>query len=293
MAWILIFKFICLTIVTYFVMSSAGTEGSHFEDVNEALGSSALALMALCAAGFVLLSRLFRPYNSNASEELFTPQRLETHFLPGFLHGAVLAAGVTLAFILSGTYRYLGFFIQADRAPLALAGLLIRICSILALVYCEEFIFRHQILKSLVRRGGLLLQGSRSSAAAEFFHRVAAVTFTGVLYVAIKFIQFDLSWMQALTLFLVSLALGTRTLARGDFILAAGFWSALLIVFHTLVSLPVLGQEFSGLLLIKYQALASEPNTEFWAPQSTYGETLRFITGGAGGPLPASLFNFF
>jgi len=285
LGWSAVFKFISLTFVTYFVLSSGGTENSRFEDINEALSSSQLALVALCAGGYVFLIRLFQPHTRSSRNDFFSPQKIETRFLPGFLHGAVLAAGVTLAFLLGGVYRYLGFFIQADQAPLAMAALLIRILSTLAFVYCEEFIFRKLILTCLTRRGEL----EEFSPASEFWHHVAAIAFTGAMYVGVKLYQFDLGWMQAMTLFLVAFALGIRALT-GDFSLAAGFWAAVLIVFQALLSLPILGNEFSGLVLIKYQSLAPAAPPGFWAPESTYGETLRFITGGAGGPLAGFAF---
>jgi len=289
LGWSAVFKFISLTFVTYFVLSSGGTENSRFEDVNEALSSSQLALVALCAGGYIFLLRLFQPYSrkssGTANHGFFSPQKIETQFLPGFLHGAVLAAGVTLAFLLGGVYRYLGFFIQADQAPLAMAALLIRILSTLAFVYCEEFIFRKLILKCLTRRGEL----EEVSPASEFWHHMAAIAFTGAMYVGMKLYQFDLGWMQAITLFLVAFALGIRALT-GDFVLASGFWAAVLIVFQALLSLPILGNEFSGLVLIKYQSLAPAVAPGFWAPESTYGETLRLITGGAGGPLAGLAF---
>jgi hypothetical protein len=232
-----------------------------------------------------LLLRIFQPFAKTARDELFSPQKVETRFLPGFLHGSVLAGGVTLAFLLGGVYRYLGFFIQADQAPLALAALLIRIASIIAFIYLEEFIFRQRILKCLTRRGEL----DELSPSGEFWHSIAAIAFTGAMYVTLKLYQFELGWMQALTLYLVAIALGLRALTS-DFVLAAGFWSAVLIVFQALLSLPIFGNEFSGLVLIKYQSLAPETATGIWAPDSTYSETLRFITGGAGGPLASFAF---
>ncbi|MFL5812851.1 MAG: hypothetical protein ACJ763_04690 [Bdellovibrionia bacterium] len=288
LCWTAVFKFISLTFVTYFVLSSGNTENSHFEDVNEALSSSQLALSALCAGGYVLLLRVFQPFaysTRNGSYELFSTHKVETRFLPGLLHGSVLAAGMTLAFLLGGVYRYLGFFIQADQAPLAMASLLFRICSITAFIYLEEFIFRQRILKCLTRRGEL----EETTPSNEFWHNMAAVAFTAAMYVGVKLYQFDLGWMQALTLYFVALALGLQALS-GDFVLAAGFWAAVLIVFQALLSLPIFGNEFSGLILIKYQSLAPEAATEFWAPESNYGETLRFITGGAGGPLASLAF---
>ena len=101
---------------------------------------------------------------------------------------------------------------------------------------------------------------------------------TAAFYCGIKVIQFDLGLMHLMTLFLLSLTLAARTWTDQDFVRGAGFWAGLLIVFHPLLSLPVLGDDFSGVLLIKYQAAA-----EVLADGES--STFRFLTGGAGGPL--------
>jgi hypothetical protein len=61
--------------------------------------------------------------------------------------------------------------------------------------------------------------------------------------------------------------------------MGAGFWAALLVVFHPLLGLPVFGNDFSGLFLVKYQALPGE--------QEGTISTLRFLSGGPGGPISA------
>jgi hypothetical protein len=88
--------------------------------------------------------------------------------------------------------------------------------------------------------------------------------------------------MHLVTLFLASLALFTRSISEGDFTRGAGFWAAILIVFHPLLSLPILGNEFSGALLIKYESVASAVDTA--------SATHRFLTGGLGGPISSFAF---
>lgn len=300
--WTLIFRILSLTFITYFVMSEGvgsggGADVSKLEEVNEALATSQSVMSALSALGFIFILDLFyKQYQiltgnpSHTKIEFFSAQRFEKQFTPGFLHGAVLAAGVALAFLLSGIYRYLGFFVQTDNAPMAAASLVLRSISFIVFVYCEEYIFRHWIFKKL----SITLHPLRSRYPLnEFWSSMSAVVLSGVFYVCLKLLQFDLGWMQALTLLLISVSLGMRALATGDFIQGAGFWAAILIVFQVLLSLPVFGQDFSGLFLLKYQAAALPSATnlkEFWPTDSSSGETLRWITGGAGGPLASLAF---
>ncbi len=295
--WIGAFKLLALTFITYFVLASR-THAAHFEDVNDAYGSAELSILALCALSFVLLQRLFDPLQSRSAPKIFTPQRFEKYFLPGFLHGSVLATGVLIAFLFSGIYHYLGFFVHFDQAPLALAAILIRILSIGVFVYCEEYIFREKIMGSIRRvddeREALrtpvipLPKKTKRKRFRVKNREYAAIFATSILYVSIKYLQFDsdLGWMNGITLFLVSTYLGIRMLYERDFTTGAGFWTAVLIVFHPLMSLPIFGSggsDFGGLILIKYEQLATDLGT-------TASETTRFFSGGIGGPLASFAF---
>lgn len=253
--WIALFKLVALSLVTYVLMSSQ----ARFQDIGDAFGSNEIPLIGLGSALYLILLRFLNPLVSVSTEEIFTPIRFEKRFVPGFFSGSVLALIAVLAFLLAGLYRYLGSYIHFDDAPLALADTLIRALSLGILVYCEEFLFRRRILNHL----------------RQEMPELAAALLTGIGFCAIKAIQFDLGLMQLLTLFLISYSLSLRTLAQGDFAWSAGFWAGLLIVFHPLLSLPVLGNEFQGIVIVKYYS--QDPTTGI--------ENLRLLTGGLGGPL--------
>jgi hypothetical protein len=287
--WIGVFKLLCLTVVAYFVMGSKA-HAAHLEDVNDSYGTAQISILALCALSFVVVQRLLDPLQKREKKAFFTPQRFEQRFVPGFLHGSVLASGVLLAFLLSGVYHYLGFFVHFDQAPLAISAIVIRIISIGILAYTEEYIFRDKILGSILRHSSVL---GLESAELSQFHEFSAVAITSILYVAAKFLQFDseLGYMNGISLYLVSLYLGLRTLFERDFIPAAGFWAAVLIVFNPLMSLPIFGNDFGGLLLIKYQQVVSQAGGDLgYAAASAASETTRFFSGGVGGPLASFAF---
>jgi hypothetical protein len=271
--WIVAFKLLALTLVTYFLVSShqaahrAGV--TRFDDISEVLSSNEVTLMGVAAILFVLLVRAFHPITTTRTEEIFTGERFEKRFLPGFLHGAVLAMGVALAFVLSGTHRYFGFLLSFDDAAIGAVTILVRALALVLMCYCEEFIFRHKLSRHLTR----------------IMHPVAASGFVALLYCLIKALQFDLGVMHFITLFLISMTLSLRTAKDRDFTEGAGFLAALLIVFHPLLSLPVLGNEFTGLVMIKYQAAGGD-TLEPTLQQST----LRVLTGGAGGPFSGLAF---
>jgi hypothetical protein len=295
-AWVAVLKLIVLTFVTYFVMTSSSSLGlglmmggadpgsalhsAKFEDISEAFGSNEVTLVGLSAVLFIFLLRVLNPITTTTTAEIFTPQRIEKNFLPGFFHGALVASGLILAFLLSGLYRYLGFILQFEDAHISLPSILVRALAIVGWVYCEEFIFRRQIQRHMA---SLPLSLSSDPVRAARLSQGLAIAFTAIAYCGVKRLQFDLGWTHLLTLFLASIALSVRALSEGDFAGGAGFWAAILIVFHPILSLPIFGNEFSGIVLIKHQgALDLDPDAQ--------AATARFLGGGAGGPLASFAF---
>lgn len=276
-AWIFVFRLVILTFITFFVMS--GGRKPRFEEVSDAFGATEVGITGLGALLFVSFLVAFYPITRSRRQDIITGERMERRFVPGFAQGAVFALGVVLAFLLSGTYRYLGFFVQFEGISLALVNVGFRVASLLLLVICEEFIFRGKILPS-IRSWLRQIPAANSSRrrTAGLAVDLSAAAITSIAFCWLKVLQFDLGWMHLITLFIVSMNLAFRAMEDGDFARGAGFWAALLVVFHPLLSLPILGNEFSGVVLVKYASSAGVlPDME--------SDTTRILTGGAGGPL--------
>jgi hypothetical protein len=263
-AWILLMRLFTLTFITYFVAASSNSgHAVRFDEISDTLASHELNLFGVYAISLIVLIYSLNPLNSFRPAEFLNWTRARRRMWPGFVHGGMLAMGLTAAFLLSGAHRYLGFFIQLEDVSVAIAAVITRTVSLLALVYAEEFIFRDRILNHLKTTGCST--------------RLIALLLS-IFYCLIKMMQFDLGAMQLLTLFLLSISLTFRAMHEGDFLPGAGFWGAILLVFHPLLSLPVFGSDFSGLFFLKYQVEGADLSP-------TYLDTIRFVTGGAGGPL--------
>ena len=278
LVWTVFFRLLTLSFITYFLRAST----SHFQEISEVYSSNEITLVGLCSLAFLALMLSFGPLSGTYKREVFTPERIEKKFFPGFIHGAVLASGVVLAFLLSGRYGYLGFYIRMDEALLAITNVIIRVFSLAVMVYSEEYIFRHRILGNLSRFGRSLVSVNDRRKLSPYFTDLGAIVVTAALYCLIKAVQFEIGISHLLTLLLVSIAVGLRTLFDQDFALGAGFWAAILFVFHPLLSLPVLGNEFSGVVLIKFLGTQAELQGE--------SVTARFLTGGVGGPISSFAF---
>lgn len=260
LVWFQLYKLVALTLVTYLMVSSE----AQFHEIADFFDAYEIPLFALSSYLFLQFLRALRPLKRPAQEELASRYRLQNRYFPGLIHGMVLAFGFTFALFLSEQYRYLGFFVQFDEAPLALGTLLLRTGSLCVMIYCEEYVFRQKILTPL----------------RVAYGDITAIFLTAFLYAAFKDHQFDLGTQMTLSLFWISLGLGVRSVMEGDFTRAAGVWTGLLVFFHSGFSLPVFGDEFQGLVMFKYEA------------QSSSHFMSRILTGGNGGPL-ASLALLF
>lgn len=267
-SWILLSKMLILSLIAYFLQSGSASP-VKFEEINDSVLSSQLSLLGIAALAFVALVISVQPVSLNErwpwlSNDAFSPDRVENRFLPSFFGGAMLAGGLVLAFILLGQYQSIGFYIPFEELPGTLLSIALRTAGLGALVYCEEFIFRYKIAR--------YLQSPQRDARNELLTAVLVA----LGYCAIRDLQFDLGISQLATAFLLSLALSLRRNRTGDFTRGAGFLAGLVIVFQPVLSLPILGSDFSGLLLVK--------------PRPGMEGLSRILTGGAAGPFSSFTF---
>jgi hypothetical protein len=278
--WVLFFRLLTLTFLTYFIISP----NARFQDISDSFSSNEVSLMGLSSLLFVGLLYWLTPLTGTSLEEIITRDQIEKKFLPGFIRGVIFAGALICILILLGIYNYLGYFIQFGEAPLELANVFFRMAALACLAYCETFIFHNKLIRYL--KGHVPDLGS--------------ALFIAVLYAGIKILQFDLGIMQLVTLFLVSISLFYHSLEttpgqsrelNPKFSFGAGFWAAILIVFQPLLSLPLFGNDFSGLLLLRYNSTLLETHAK-WAGLNSEQISIwiRFLSGGAGGPLSSFAF---
>jgi hypothetical protein len=264
--WVWIVRLLTLSLITYFTISP----NTHFQDINDAFSSNEVSLMGFSATLFVFLYYQFRLMSSFQLNELINQEKIDKSFVPEFAKGALIIGGLVLLFILFGAYRYLGYYIQFDEAPLEIANVLLRMITLVGFAYCETFIFYDRIQKKLLGHIPNLL----------------AANLIAMTYCGIKLLQFDIGWMQSLTLYLLSLSLYFRSHYYKNFARSAGFLAAVLVISHPILSLPIFGNLFSGMFIVKYQ-------TQAWVRELVWGDPYfiqRLLTGGVGGPFSSLAF---
>jgi len=262
--WVWIVPTIILTLLTYlkYISFRFGLSADFtLKSIGEQYSSNEIIILGFTSASFLLFARSLNPIILLDTHELLPLRFVRERLGKGLIRGAtIIAVFVT---VLTGFqyYKYLGIYLNLDNLALTGSDMLIRILAIALFAYSEEFIFRQKIFRTLNLSMPTLL---------------SAVTTSG-LYLLIKIIQFDLSHMQVITLFLFSGFLCLLAAKDKTFVTGAGISIALFVSIHILFSLPIFGNEFSGLLMLKYL----EPLTA-----DTRGmKFAQFLSGGQAGPM--------
>lgn len=260
LAWIGAIRVIFLTLLTYVFRSSQ----ARLQEISEAIVSYEIVVGAFSSLGFALLLLFLHPISTTTRKDLFDPEQFEPRFFPGAVRGASYALGVTTALLLSGYYRFLGLsFFQIDEfviSALIVAG---KGLAITLMVYCDEYLFRKKILNHLL----------------SVFPPLPSIVASAGLFAAFKWLQFDLGVMQTFSLFILGILAGLLSKYQEDFTYGAGLSAGILVSFHAILGLSILGCETTGLVLIKFReaTLIAANELDAWLPY--------FLSGGVAGPL--------
>lgn len=253
-AWIGAFRLIVEAPMIYFMSRS----GARFQEIVDTSSSNQVIFVGLASLAFLIFLTQINPVLMVSRSEVFSAHPFEELFYPAFLKGAVLSGALVLVFLALGYYRYVGFFIQSDTPLLAILTLVARFLAIVSMVYAEEFVFRKKFLSLLKNK----------------IHPLRVIGITALLFTLAKAFQFHLGWSHLFTLSLLGFALGLRAYLSNEFSTGAGFLAGFLVATYCIFSIPILGNESQGLLLLKYQI-----RFDVESP------AVRLFTGGAGGLL--------
>lgn len=240
-----------LTLLTYFLMPSQ----PRLQDLSDAAAALGIFPAALASIGGIALLRFVTPFPRDYNRGYAPWQGLRRQFSPGLLQGFAIGLGLTLAFSLSGLYQLQSGWPAQGEGLGGMLSLGIRATAILLMVYCEELFFRKILLERFARLEGSLLP----------------VICVALGYCALKEVQFELAWMQRLTLLLLSFSLTFAALHRKDWLRGTGVYAGFLLLTHLGFGLPIFASEGGGVFILQYTGGADRLAVA--------------LTGGLGGPL--------
>lgn len=231
------------TIVAYLVSAAEKTGTDFGNTVNEIAGqyhffSFALAalLMALTTwKGDRALYRHDQFWNENHQPVWQLNRLTKEELLRGLSSGAIAAGVYLLLFTVSGQGSFLGVYITSTFGTPVFPLFFLDFAALCTLLFCEEYIFRHKILKRLLIQ---LPPGM-------------AITLTAAAYLLVKYLQFELGLMDMMNLALMNVALGYFYLKSGKAHRGIGFLLMLLGFLHSVAGLPLWDNESPSFFLFK------------------------------------------
>jgi hypothetical protein len=248
------------TIVAYFV-SLARKTGTDFGNTVNEIASQYIVLSLATAATLLTLTiwqadkALYRhvAFWNDLYKPLWQLDRSrKDEFWRGLSSGTLGACTFLLFFTLSGQLNYLGIYITSTLGTPIFPLFFVNLLALALLLVCEEYIFRHKILRNLLV---LLPPG-------------AAVAVTTALHILVRHLQFQLEPVDYLSLTALNLTLGFFFVKSGKCHRSLGFIVAFLCLLHNMGGLALWGNESPSFFLFKA------------APHS-----IPLLSGGSAGPL--------
>ena len=247
------------TIVAY-IVSAAEKKGTDFGNtVNEIAGQYHFFAYALAALLMTITTwrgdrALYRSdvFWNEPHKPVWQLDRNTKAELWGGAGSGLVAAGIfLLLFFFSGRGSFLGVYLTSTFGTPVFPLFFVDILALGTLVFCEEYIIRHKILRLL---------------SAEL-PAVPAMILAGLAHIAVKWLQFDLSALDVLNLALFNLALGFFYLRVQKPHRGIGFALALTFLLHPVAGLPLWENESPSFFLFKTAARGDD-----------------YLFGGAAGP---------
>jgi membrane protease YdiL (CAAX protease family) len=231
------------TIVAYLVAAADKTGTDFGNTVNEIAGQYYLFSFALAALLMMITTwkgdrALYRHdpfWNSPHKPAWQLDRHTKEELLRGISSGVIAAVVYFFLFTVSGQGGFLGVYITSTFGTPVFPLFFLDLISLCVLVFCEEYVFRHKILRLLLIRLG---PGT-------------AIAITAAAYLLVKNLQFELTGFDLLNLGLLNLALGYFFLKSGKPHRGIGFALLLLTALHTIGGLPLWGQESPSFFLFK------------------------------------------
>ncbi len=256
--WII--NLVLLTIVSFFYMRSKAS----IPRIADFMMANKLPTCSVAAILFVIFLHSLHPLSKTRIFTIFrfeNTSNLNFHFLFHAMQGIVLASVLIAGGLVAGHFSWLGLFMRFDEVALSFATSLIFSVGIFAMITFEEFLMRKTLEPHFRRFGGT----------------IAIQIASCLIYVFIKYFQFDLTFIEGINFILLNLVFFGIARNERSHMSSAIFASTFIITLHSIFSLPFLGQDMPGIFVLR----AIEGDSNAIAQSSHLGT---FLSGGIRGP---------
>jgi hypothetical protein len=233
-------RLVFITIVTYFFLQNR----TPLQDVGDVIRANYITTYGIAAALYITVLQFLYPLTITNWREVLPTKKAKATYPTGMVAGMVVAASLLFGTTLGGHYQFLGSYIKFDEIAISAGSVFVFALSLLSITLVEEFIFRGKAEPHL----RILFQKEKLPPKLR---EPATVVAMAIVYVFIKDLQFTLEPMEALNMGLLSACLSKVRKETGSYVSAAGFAAGMYIVMHAICSLPLFGQDISGIILVR------------------------------------------
>ena len=226
-------RLVYLTLVTYSFVRSPTT--TALQKIGDVVRANQVLTYGFSALVFVTILQILQPLTRTQFKQVFNSVRLRESFAPNALNGSILATVLIAGSTLGGHMSYLGVYMKFDEVAFSLGSALLFTAAMFVTVVVEEYIMREVLEREFRRKLGVL----------------ATMVCSSFIYLLVKWIQFDLSWIEIANLLLLNLTLSMIARNEHSYMASASFCAAFLTIVHVLFGLPYMGQDMPGLLLLR------------------------------------------
>jgi len=249
--WLALAHLIGLSLVTYGVMDAT----PRFNEIADLYFTNYWTIQGW-AAGLFLLVNAGLTVGRAASWPEFHWSNIKIKVLPLVLRTGIAALGWVLLMLWVTPAQFLGPGFSWEEGFWPLLSCISRAIAWLAWAFAEEWVFRKVLLEKLRTR----------------YSAWISILIVTALWTLTRSWHQGLGLNQTITLILLGMALGLSVCQGRSYLTGAAILGTSTLIFQVLFSLPVLGQDFTGIWIIKFRA----------------ENLLQLVSGGPGGPLSSA-----
>lgn len=245
-------RLIVLTIVTSLYVSSSDA----MQRVDTIIRANQVFIYGFAAALFLIITKILQPLTYPHVHDILQLKALHKSsfvWLNGLILGLVYVVGTTVG----GFLNYLGFYIHFNEFVFSTTIMILLGFSFFTLILLEEYLLRKKI--------ELQIETFFNNKYRKYY----ALLISSALFLIIKSLQFNLTWLEFINFFLLNYLLSKMS-KKYSFHHSALFCSVLFFLLHGVLGLPFLGEDMPGIFLFR---ILDDNTLAFW------------LAGGQRGPL--------
>jgi hypothetical protein len=228
-------RLIVLTLTAYTFVRSGEKSIAMHQKIGDAVASKQVLTYGFSALCFACVLHGLQPLTRTRLGVVFDRRAFKACFPANGLGGAIIASVMIIGSMLGGHMRYLGVYVRFDEVVIAVVSASLFGTALFTLALVEEYVMRAALEPPVFSAIGPL----------------AGAAVSCLIYLTLKYIQFDMNPVEAINFVLLNLTLSMIARQERSFTASASFLATFLTLSHVVLGLPFMGQDIPGIFLLR------------------------------------------